>query len=426
MDRRRWFVLAAVFVARTSMGYQFQSIGSVGPLLIAELAIDFAILGSLIGVYKLPGVILAFPSGLLGNRFGEKFMLIVGMGMMVLGGFIAALSDMFSIMFTARVISGAGAVLFNVLSAKMVADWFAEKELTLALAIYVNSWPFGIALGLATQATLAQTYSVNGMLSTSAMFCAVGIVLLAMGSRDRSPRDHHNASQFERRGITLREFVLVSLAALVWLLFNANLILVVSFSPAYLTAMGHDIAAAGRLTSVGTWLGIVSILLGGLMVQRGVSADRLMALTLLLGSAATFAIIWLDAPLLALIAFGILAWAPAGPIFALPVGVLKKANRAIGMGIFLSYYYLGIGLISPLAGYLRDRSGDPAAPIAFAAWLLAGALLMFILFRVFERIMTSSKREVRVPLVQTAGASTDISLPNGLSRPIARRWRRSP
>lgn len=386
MDGRRWLILAVVFVARTSMGYQFQSIGSVGPLLVAELAIDFAVLGSLIGVYKLPGVLLAFPSGLMGDRFGERSMLIAGMGMMAAGGFMAAWSDSVDIVFAGRVISGAGAVLFNVLSAKMVADWFAEKELTLALAIHVNSWPFGIALGLATQASLAQAFSVNGMLWVAAIFCAVGVVLLTAGSRDYPRPDGHGTSRSARRGVTRREFVLVSLAAVIWLLFNANLILVVSFAPAYLTAMGHEVAAAGRLASVGTWLGIASIPLGGLLVQRGMPADRFMAATFLAGGAATFGIVWLDVSILTFIAFGVLAWAPAGPIFALPVGVLTKANRAVGMGIFLSYYYLGIGLFSPFAGYLRDRSGDPAAPITFAAWLLIGALLMLVLFRLFERI----------------------------------------
>ena len=145
----RWLVLAVVFIARTSMGYQFQSIGSIGPILIVELAIDFAVLGSLIGVYKLPGLILAIPSGILGNRFGEKSMLMLGMAIMAIGGFATALSDVYSVIFWGRAVSGAGAILFNVLSAKMVADWFVEKELTLAMAIHVNSWPFGIALGLA-------------------------------------------------------------------------------------------------------------------------------------------------------------------------------------------------------------------------------------------------------------------------------------
>lgn len=384
MDRR-WIVLAVVFVARTSMGYQFQSIGSVGPLLIVHMAIDFAVLGSLIGIYKLPGVLLSVPSGMLGNRFGEKSMLISGMALMVIGGFVTAWSELPSIMFTGRVISGIGAVLFNVLSAKMIADWFAEKELTLAFAIHVNSWPFGIALGLATQATIAQAISLNGMLSIAAIFCAVGGLLLWIGSQNHNPVGASSTIQVERAGISRHEFILVSLAAMVWLLFNANLIIVVSFAPAYLTTIGFDVAAAGRLASIGTWLGILSVPLSGLIVQRWISAKIFIPSTFLAGIAATFAIVCLEAPLIGFIAFGIFAWAPAGPIFALPVGVLKKANRAIGMGLYLSYYYLGIGIFPSIAGYILDQSGDPTAPIIFAAWLLVGALLMLVLFWVFER-----------------------------------------
>lgn len=390
MDRR-WIVLAVVFIARTSMGYQFQSIGSVGPFLIAQLAIDFAVLGSLIGIYKLPGVILAIPSGILGNRFGDKFMLITGMTLMGIGGFVTAGSDQFNIVFAGRIISGTGAVLFNVLSAKMIADWFADKELTLAFAIHVNSWPLGIALGLATQAALVQAFSVNGMLMVAAVFCTLGVVLLAVGSKDRQTIHETTASQIERSRITKHEFILVSLAALVWLFFNANLILVVSYAPAYLTAMGSDVAAAGKMASIGTWLGIVSIPLGGIIVQKWVTAKRFMPLMFVAGTAATFAIIWLDDPLYGFIAFGIFAWAPAGPIFALPVHVLKKTNRAIGMGIFLSYYYLGIGVFPTIAGYLRDQSGDPATPIIFAAWLFLAALLMLILFWRFEQASQPQK-----------------------------------
>lgn len=390
MDRR-WIVLAVVFVARTSMGFQFQSIGSVGPLLIAHLAIDFAVLGSLIGIYKLPGVLLSVPSGMLGNRFGEKSMLIIGLAMMAMGGLITACSEMQSMMFAGRIISGVGAVLFNVLSAKMIADWFADKELTLAFAIHVNSWPFGIALGLATQATLAQVISLNGMLSIAAGFCAIGALLMWLGAQNHEPAISAGTLKTEKCGISRNEFILVSLAAMVWLLFNANLIIVVSFAPAYLTTIGFEVAAAGRLASIGTWLGILSIPLSGLIVQKWVSAKIFIPSTFLAGIAATLAIVWLQDPLIGFIAFGIFAWAPAGPIFALPVKVLSKANRAVGMGIYLSYYYLGIGVFPSIAGYLRDVSGDPASPMIFAAWLMFGALLSLLAFWKFIQVSDNKK-----------------------------------
>ncbi len=40
MHHNRWFILAVLFLARTSMGFQFQSVASVSPFLIDELAID--------------------------------------------------------------------------------------------------------------------------------------------------------------------------------------------------------------------------------------------------------------------------------------------------------------------------------------------------------------------------------------------------
>ena len=63
MLSNRWLILAVLFLARTSMGYQFQSIASVSPSLIAEFAIEYAAIGSLIGLQSLPGSFLSLPSG---------------------------------------------------------------------------------------------------------------------------------------------------------------------------------------------------------------------------------------------------------------------------------------------------------------------------------------------------------------------------
>ena len=46
------------------------------------LAIDFASLGALIGLYMLPGVVIALPGGMLGQRFGAKRVVLVGLALM--------------------------------------------------------------------------------------------------------------------------------------------------------------------------------------------------------------------------------------------------------------------------------------------------------------------------------------------------------
>jgi MFS family permease len=390
-------VLWVIFVARTSMGYQFQSIGSVGPVLVEHLAIDFMMLGTLIGLYKFPGLFLAYSSGLLGRRFGMKSISVLGLFLMAAGGLVSAYADTYFLISTGRIVAGTGAVLFNVLSAALVANWFANRELTLAMAIHVNSWPFGIALGLATQAMLLEATSLAVMLLLTAMFCALGWLLLI--AVDAEPKGSSPSPAVVQPGkvhaLDGRAFLLVSLAAMVWSLFNAGLILVVGFAPAFLVAQGLSVTEAGLVSSIGTWLGIATIPIAGYAVHRWGRANETMVFFLFGGGCIAAVIPWVDSWFVMFTLFGLIAWAPAGPIVSLPVAHLTAENRAVGMGVFFSYYYLGIGLFPSLAGWIRDTTGAPGAPIMFAGTLFIGALVFLGLYRLAEvRFVSSIRRSL--------------------------------
>ena len=167
----RWLMLAVLFVARTAMGLQFQTVASSGPFLLDALAIDFAALGALIGLYMLPGLVIGLPGGMLGQRFGAKRMALAGLALMAIGGAVMGISASFAWAMTGRLVSGTGAVLFNVLVTKMVADWFAGREMTTAMATLVSSWPLGLALGLVVFGPLAAAYGWPLARCTSARPC---------------------------------------------------------------------------------------------------------------------------------------------------------------------------------------------------------------------------------------------------------------
>jgi predicted MFS family arabinose efflux permease len=95
-------VLGVLFFARTAMGFQFQSVAAVSPLLIQDLAIDFALLGALIGIWMLPGVVVAIPGGLLGRRFGDKRVVLCGLALMVAGSLIVAAAGTYAVAAPAR------------------------------------------------------------------------------------------------------------------------------------------------------------------------------------------------------------------------------------------------------------------------------------------------------------------------------------
>ena len=174
----RWIALAVLTTARASMGYQFQSLAAVSPLLIDEFGLGYADVGFLIGLYFLPGMALAMPGGLLGQRFGDKRIVLVGLALMTFGGFCAALAESYGLLVVGRLLSGFGAVLLNVLMAKMITDWFANREIVLAMAIFINSFPIGIGLALLSLGWIAESAGWHVALHATAMVTSAALLLV--------------------------------------------------------------------------------------------------------------------------------------------------------------------------------------------------------------------------------------------------------
>ncbi len=326
------------------MGFQFQSIASVSPFLIDELAIDYAMLGTLIGLYMLPGILFALPGGVLGQRFGDKHVVLAGLVMMVLGGALVGIADDYATAVLGRTLSGCGGVLLNILLAKMTMDWFAKRELVLAMAILVNSWPFGIALALMVQSSAAVTLGWPAMLYGTAALSMLSFAVIAIGYRP--PPGLATAAPAAGRlfALSRAEAGGVTLAAVVWTLYNVGLILIVSFGPTFLIARGLPLEKAAWMVSLGTWLGIATVPLGGYLAQRWGRPNLVMVVSLSAAVAICAVMPWVESPLLSFIAFGIFAWAPAGPIMALVSETLSADHRAQGMGLFYIWYYAGMGV----------------------------------------------------------------------------------
>ena len=171
-----------------------RSHSSVRRVLVVLVA---AAVGFLIGLYLLPGVVPALPSGLLGTRFGDKRIVVVGLLLMVAGGLIVGAGDNYGLVVVGRFISGIGAVLLNVLLTKMLIDWFADRELVLAMAILLNAWPISVAFALMTQGPLAEASSWTlvsyvtaaaaciGLLVVAPVFFFVGLLVLRTNRRNR-------------------------------------------------------------------------------------------------------------------------------------------------------------------------------------------------------------------------------------------------
>jgi MFS family permease len=379
----RWGVLALVLVARTAMGLQFQSVAAVGPFLVADLGLSYAQLGTLIGLYLLPGAFLALPGGMLGARLGDRTVVLLGLVLMTLGSAGVAVGEAWPVAAGGRLVSGAGGVLLNMQLAKIVTDWFAGRELATALGVMLAAWPLGIWLGLATLGALsaATTWRTAILVTTLSAALALGLMLLFY----REPAVAPEGSRAERRWwtITGRETTLTVMAGLAWAVLNAGFILVLSFGPKLLLERGATPASANLVVSWASFLSIGTVPLGGALLDRVRRRDALIAAGMAGAAAASGAFALGGPALLWSVLVGLLV-APAAGVVALAGEALPARSRSTGFGLFYALYYACMGLVPVVAGYLVDRRGGAAA-LWLAAFLWLSTLPALGIFRALQR-----------------------------------------
>src|SRR5580693_7825867 len=148
-------ILAAIVLARLGFGYQFQTVGSLGPTLIPLFGMDYTTFGKLIGAFMLVGTFAALPLGLAGGRFGDRMILTGGLALMVAGAVVSALGGLpgdvapghaLTSIALGRALCGVGGVAMVVIQGKVLADWFHGRGFLLAISVSVSAYPVGIGL----------------------------------------------------------------------------------------------------------------------------------------------------------------------------------------------------------------------------------------------------------------------------------------
>ena len=377
----RWRVLVLLFLVRMTMAIQFQLVGALSPAFQEAFRVGIADIGVLIGLYLSPGLILAAPGGALGRRFGDKQVVLFGLALMTAGGALMAVSEIWAGQLAGRLIAGLGGVLLNVLMTKMVADWFSGQEISFSLAVFVNSWPIGIAVALIVLPLVAGAGGLISALVLVVTLTAAGFVGLALFYGAPIEAKAGKATSSHRvRGAVLGA---VLAAGAIWGLYNAALGIVFSFGPQLFVAKGMALAEAGSTTSIVLWLlAIIGSLAGFLTDWTGrrnlilVVGNLGFALFVLIAS-------WTEQVMFNVIVMGMFSGVAVGAMISLPSLVLTPAARATGMGIFFTVFYFCSTFGPMIAGWLADLTGDIASTYQLAAALLVASVLVL---PIYERL----------------------------------------
>jgi MFS family permease len=381
----RWVMLLVIFFTRTALGFQFQSIAALTPFVVAGFDLSYAQVGLLMGLFMLPGVVLALPGGLLGQRFGSLRVAVAGLALLIVGGMIVSYSGGFDSAAIGRALGGAGGVLVNIMLARMVADWFRGRELQTAMGIMLAAWPFGMALALMILGPLAAESSWR--LAEYATVVAAGLALGLVGLVYQAPP---GAPAVERATLRLhvprRVWALAVSAGVGWALLNASVIVVASFAPSFLMSRGSSVTEAGLITGAALWISIVAVPIGGLVADRA-NRPRLLIVAACLAATITIACIArAPGPALWMVATGILLGLPPSIMMSLLPRAVAAEHLSTAFGVYYGLFYLGMAVSQTLAGLLRDLTGDPGMPLLFAAVLMAATVpAVFVFWRLEGR-----------------------------------------
>ena len=362
------------------MGFQFQSIGSVSVQLSKDIGFSNTEIGALIGIFMLPGVFLAFPSGLLGRWLSDKLIVATGLLCLSIGGIVVFLSADLLLMSVGRFICGAGFVLSTVYFTKMTIDWFQGRELATALSILIVSWPGGIALSQVIHPYIAVNFGWQWAISAASIFCLVAVFAISVLYRVPLKELAEANSQAQTKHLTNWEWLKTSVAAWSWSFYNAGYLVFLSFAARALQESGISNSYAANTVGAASFLTMISILTGGFVADKFNISRSVILLSSSVAALTLLTISFGYSPIILCCIFGAIGMSSGGIIIALSGQAMAPERRAYGMGVYQTWFFLLSAPAPLVGGWLYDLTGRANTALMFGASLFALSGVFYFTF----------------------------------------------
>lgn len=377
-ERRRWAMLAVSTFAQAAASVAINGAAFLIPVLVHDGGLSLTQAGTLAAL-PLVGVLCTLLLwGAAVDRYGERAVLLAGLGGTMLAGILALLVDGTVPLGAALFLGGAFAASTSSASGRVVVGWFPPARRGLAMGIRQMAQPAGVGIAAVTIPVISAHQGITAALTVSPVAAAVAAVAVAVIVLDppRPPRHvEHTANPYRQSSYLQRIHVasillvvpqfLVWTYALVWLLDDRGW----EPGPAGLLVAGTQLLGAlGRIAS-----GALSDVVGGRMRPM-----RWIAV----GAAVTMALLGLTAWLGWAVSILLLAAATTITVADNGLAFTATAERAgpywsgRALGVQNTAQYLTASLCAPLAGASITHWGHPATFALSALFPLAAIALV--------------------------------------------------
>ncbi|GLH67639.1 MFS transporter [Geothrix edaphica] len=406
-----------IFISLLVVGsyFAYDSIGALATTLIKELHIDRATIGKLYAAYSVAAIAIVFFGGMLYDKLGPRKASLLFSCLVFLGAVVVAAAKTKWMLFTGRLIFGAGSESLIVVQSAIIARWFKGKEMAMAFGIALAISRLGTLFAFNTEELIADHFhSFRTALWAAALLCLFSVlcnlVFVVMDRHGEKVLSLPTAGAGDKIVFSdIKKFT-----SSYWFV----VLLCVTFYSAIFpftdlaADMFHDkwglpsvnAVAGGFLTKVfynfthmfTTAPGVTSIVIaasmifapfaGGLVDRVGRRASLMVLGSLLLIPAHLLLGIthWNPIPMMVVLGAAFVL-VPAAMWPSVPL-VVEESRVGTAFGLMTAIQNLGLGLFPLLNGWLRDKTGTyTSTQIMFAGLGLLGLIFAFLLLRADKR-----------------------------------------
>jgi predicted MFS family arabinose efflux permease len=379
-----WGVVSVVVGAGLVTALQVGKTAIATPMLQTDLGLDLAAAGWLTGIFAVLGLVGGIPAGTLVTRAGDRRILILGLGAIVLGTSIGAAAPGYTVLLASRVLEGFGFLLVTVAGPAILNRVAKDGPRDFAFALWSCFMPAGMALAMLAGPLFSDWRTLwwgNAGLAAAAIVAGLAVVPAAPARVSVSWR---SAASDGLRVLTSREPVLL---AACFAFYSLMFFALFSFLPVLLMEqmeIAHGIA--GLLSALATGANIIGNLGAGYLLARGASRSALLAgayVIMGLAGIGIFLQVFGGAPTLALcILFsGVGGLIPATLISSAPLVAPSAALAPVVIGLVMQGSNLGqvIGPVT-IGGAIASYAWKAAAGIVLVSGLTAAITALVISF----------------------------------------------
>lgn len=366
----RWKVLAAGVAANAAFSVAFSGIPMTAVLMRSGYRLDNATLGLVLGLMGLGIAVSELPWGLLTDRWGDRPVLLTGLGATALALLAMALlaaptpQHVPGLGWLGAGLLGVGLLggSVNGASGRAVMGWFADGERGLAMSIRQTAVPLGGAVGAMLLPAVASRFGFAAMYGVLAALCALSALLAWAWVREpAAPLAPFPAAAraAQRRDGPLRDARVWRLAAGIGIL-CAPQFAVLSFGTVFLHDFGH--AGLGVIAAAMTAMQVGAM---AMRVWSGRWTDRRRNRPAYLRASSLLSML-LFAALAALALAGDAATGASAPLRALLIGLLAVSGLCVSAWHGVAYTELATRAGAARAGTALGMANTSVFMVCFA------------------------------------------------------------